>query len=101
MFDDLTTESWAFLMPAIGVVSLGASWAIDAILGKRGFGLFKTLIIAEGGAYLGLQLTDWAIRQHKIPPMYQSPHIYAFGSIITATLLFLVASIVRRLVRKA
>jgi len=97
LLDTITPEEWAFMMLGLVVTAACFAWAVDAILGRFGFGVILTTFIAEGGGYGGLMATDWAIKHQKLPYEYDTPTTYVAGSIICVTFLLFVLCLLKRL----
>jgi len=100
MLASLTHEHWLFLVSGLLVASSLYALAADAIMGRMGFGVILTTVIAAGGGYGALMAIDWAILHNRLPYDYATPLVYAGGAIALVTLLLLVLCFLKGLIQR-
>jgi hypothetical protein len=96
MIDTMTADAWSYLIIGLIVAGICYAWAADAILGRIGFGVMLTSIIAIGGGYGGLFAVDWALRHHQLPYGSETPLTYVGGSFACVTVLLFIKRFVAR-----
>jgi hypothetical protein len=96
MLESLNPDSWAFVMLGLVITAGFYAWAADAILGRFGFGVIITTVIAEGGGYGGLVATDWSVKHRYLPYGYDTPLTYIGVSFIAVTVLLILLCTLKR-----